>query len=360
MIYYFYINSIILLSFFSFFNKKIRFQNYVINTPFYIVLFIFILFFIFRDTSLGSDFEGYVIHYNMLLSNEVSIIAKEQEYLYRFLEHIFVILELPYWVFFSFLYLLIYYLILKSLPSNKYLMALGIFSLFIGGFFFFSLSAVRQTIAIAIFFYAIKFVIKKQFTYYLVAVIFASLFHLSAFFLIPLYFFNYLKYNSKLFIFIYLVTLVPVFQLYIYNFIYGSISAIVENIFLFKPYIRYFDSSRLVLDSSVNIGIGFIITQILNLFILLMADKVLKVKNEYNIYYILFAINCIVLNLFYNIELITRLNMYFSISFLVVFPMSLYLSKVTNLQKTIALLIVFLSILLTQGRINSMISYLEV
>lgn len=359
MIYYFYVNSIILLSFFSFFNKKIRYQNYVINTPFYTVLFIFILFFIFRDISIGSDFEEYVIHYNMLLSNKFSIIAKEQEYLYRFLEHIFVMLSLPSWAFFSFLYLLMYYLILKGMPSNKNLMALGVLSLFVGGFFFFSLSAVRQTMAIAIFFYAIQFIIKKQFIYYLAAVIIASLFHLSAFVLIPLYFLNRFKYNSKLFIFIYLVTLIPSIQLYVYNFIFHSISLIIENIFLFKPYIRYFDSSRLIFDSGVSIGVGFIITQMINLFILLMADKVLKFKREYNIYYILFGINCIILNLFYNIELITRLNMYFAISFLVVFSMSLYLSK-SNLQKIIALFIVFLSILLTQGRINSMISYLEV
>jgi hypothetical protein len=357
MHYFLWINLTILLSILSFLLKKIRISNYLINTHILITVVLLLGFYVFRDIKLGSDFQGYVSHYDMLLNNEFSILAKEKEYLYIFLEKIFVFFNLPYEVFYGFLYTLMYIFIFKATNKYYFLSPLIVFSIFVGGFFFFSLSGVRQSLSIAIFFYSIIFIINKNIIQYMMMILLASLFHLSAIVLLPLYFINRIKYYYKLFLFIYIFTIIPQIKFYIYIFVEILMKRTIELIPLLSPYLNYLDTNKVLQNGDTSLGFGFVLMQVINFIILLRAKSILSVNHYFRVYYILFFISCIIYNLFYDIELITRINIYFNISFLIVFSLTIYYSC-TKFQQIITLFLIFFSIILVQGRINALLNYL--
>lgn len=68
--------------------------------------------------------------------------------------------------------------------------------LFIGmGFFDFSLSGIKQTIAIIIILYSYKYILSRNFVKFLTMILFASLFHLSAVVFLPMYFLSKIKWK---------------------------------------------------------------------------------------------------------------------------------------------------------------------
>lgn len=71
--------------------------------------------------------------------------------------------------------------------------AFSVFLLVTCGFYFYSMNAVRQCIATAIFFYAMQYIEKKQFKKYLLWILLASTIHLVALIYIPVYFIGRMK-----------------------------------------------------------------------------------------------------------------------------------------------------------------------
>ena len=84
---------------------------------------------------------------------------------------------------------------------------LSVFCFMTFGLFFNSMNFMRQMIASCILLLAMRYVRRKQFIPYLVLVIFASAFHVSAFLMIPFYFILQIKMNGKVLIAYSVVTL---------------------------------------------------------------------------------------------------------------------------------------------------------
>lgn len=101
--------------------------------------------------------------------------------------------------------LLIYYKAFRFL-SNNIVLTLSVFILF-GQMYLNTFNAIRQCVAIAIFCYSIKFIIEKKCLKYLFCIIVASLFHMTALLLIPLYWILTKKWNFIVKIFILLVSI---------------------------------------------------------------------------------------------------------------------------------------------------------
>lgn len=78
--------------------------------------------------------------------------------------------------------------ITKGILPYKSLLCYFPIVLFGGTLFLGMTNAVRQMMAAAIFFYAIKFIVDKKIIYYSISILVASLFHHSALILLPLYF----------------------------------------------------------------------------------------------------------------------------------------------------------------------------
>lgn len=91
------------------------------------------------------------------------------------------------------------YFIYKAILEQSSNIALSIFILIAGCFYFYAMNVVRQSIAIAIFIYSLKYIENKKFWKYMICIIFASMLHNIALIFIPVYFIANKKMNFKFF-----------------------------------------------------------------------------------------------------------------------------------------------------------------
>lgn len=115
----------------------------------------------------------------------------------------------------SFVFLLIYVFFKgRSLNFFKLLLPYLIFVFIIT-----QVTIIRQTLAIAIFFYSINYIIENKFIKYFLFTIIGSLFHRSALLLLLLYFIVKRDYSSKLLILVFLVGMLIFLQLFHFSFL---------------------------------------------------------------------------------------------------------------------------------------------
>lgn len=86
----------------------------------------------------------------------------------------------------------------KGFERSKYF-TLSVLLFFVQGIYFDSFNGIRQYIVVAIFIYAYRFIEENSFKKYLLTMLVASLFHISALITIPLYFIKKEKVNYVLF-----------------------------------------------------------------------------------------------------------------------------------------------------------------
>lgn len=148
----------------------------------------------------GWDYKAY---YNTIEYNVITNIVSNGEYANIFL------IDFTRYTGFTFFYFIItsflcIFFISKTIRSysENYWLSLILFICF-PLFFLNSLSVIRLFSALALTFYGFKYIEKKQFTKYLIMVIFASMFHKSAMIALIFYFANKIKFkNFKLLLFL--------------------------------------------------------------------------------------------------------------------------------------------------------------
>ena len=117
----------------------------------------------------------------------------------------------------SFITLYLVYSSVKNFSSNFFISTIMLFAT---RFYLYSFGQIRQYIAIAIFIYAIKYIIKKDIKKYFMLILIACLFHKTAIIYFPIYFVNKFKLSRKLYILV--IVLSPIFSP-ILNFLYKII-----------------------------------------------------------------------------------------------------------------------------------------
>ncbi|MHA9740504.1 EpsG family protein [Robinsoniella peoriensis] len=91
------------------------------------------------------------------------------------------------WVLF-FASIITFSLLIYAICINSQFFADSVVCVFLSGYFLDSTTMVRQIIAITLYMIAVKYVYKRSFVKYLIIIIFASFFHISVLFMIPMYF----------------------------------------------------------------------------------------------------------------------------------------------------------------------------
>lgn len=111
-------------------------------------------------------------------------------------------------------------LVYKAIKQNSVDVGISIILLFSTRFYFYSFTQVRQYIAIAIFLYSIKYIIKKDFKKYLILILIAYGFHKTAIIYLPIYFVNKINLSRRKYILIALSSalLNPIIQKLYYFF----------------------------------------------------------------------------------------------------------------------------------------------
>lgn len=177
--------------------------------------------------NVGSDYPNYVMIYNEIIAGTAGSLLLGLEPGYLLLIHFSDLIggnfQLVFFLFSFFTILLMYKTMDSYLHTNtEKLLAL---LLFIPMFYFPSLSIMRQFLAIAIFFYALKYIISRDFLKYLFFIFIGFLFHKSMILMIPMYWLLNIKFSEKVYLFY--ITLAVVFffisPVSILSFLLGSL-----------------------------------------------------------------------------------------------------------------------------------------
>lgn len=187
-----YILALLISIFFAYFAMKVKGNNRIL--VFLSLCPLFILY-AFRG-NMGIDYYGYLDIFNKISNTQLKDIFQLSSKLniepfFLFINYVTVKLGLN----INFVYFICatitFYFMYKANsyydPKRKFLLLSIV--LFYSQIFFSGLDAVRQIVAISIFFYATKYICEKKFLKFLLFVLISYLFHSSVLLLIPLYLF---------------------------------------------------------------------------------------------------------------------------------------------------------------------------
>jgi len=280
-----------------------------INHFFALILISFIVGFRYH---VGNDWQGYKETFEIIKLNK-SFSFQDQYMEWGFFMINFIIARLGghYTLMFFVIALISWYFIFKSVPAT--LLPLVLYFLFTNEFFFWSMNGIRQFVAIGIFLYSIKYIIKRNLIVFILLIIFASLFHISILFVAPLYFIPFQKlYNQTFWVITFLVSFIFANVPLLISVIRNTFMFFADKIPILSIYLRYFDNGQYEAQNLV-VGLGYLFRQIVTIIILLFSKSVINKYPQTKIYFVLYFLGSIIFNMFYMFQLIDRFNIYFLI-----------------------------------------------
>lgn len=310
---YIFILTSLVVSYFDKFNRKIYY---------YIVILILILFAGIRF-NVGVDYNNYVnlfkdiiygydvhteISFNYIV-NFINLFSGSYQILFLFYAIMTILFMSKFFHFFS---------------NNKMLSLYLYFSFPV--FYLASFNGIRQILAVAIFAYALKFIVKENFLKYFLLILLATAIHKSAILLLPLYWFINKTIGIKLYFPIGLF----------YYFVIKFIEMQIQNI---NIYLVYFNPSDIE-NNSINPMIYLLVI----IFILVWQKDFAHKKIALNMIFISILIGLTPLVLNVATENITRMTSYFTIAILFVLPNLINSFNNSNIRS-----LYFISLLLIGG-----------
>lgn len=224
---------------------------------------------------------------------------------------------------------IVYYLFIKRYVPVQYYWIAVFFYVFTPGFMLIHASAMRQSVAIALFLISVRYIYKKDLARYLVCIGIAYLFHRSAIFLAPAYLlglFNW-KINKAWGIVLFAIFL-SLFT--IGNLLLPSIREITSD--YFQKYEGYLGAG-----SDVNSGIGIIFMSIVLVFILFYSRFQ---QRERDILFKLTIFSFMFIPLGLLILMISRIGMYFAPATIVAYPVVMANIKDPTIKRSFTILLV--------------------
>ena len=214
--------------------------------------------------------------------------------------------------------------------NDKERLTWSIFFAFCIGYFFMMMNGMRQAVALPIIALSVRYVTNRNPFKFLGVVLIATLFHYSAFLIIPIYFINYLsKVSLKhwLVLFIVSIFITPFSVFYYFRDIL---------ILLPKNYEPYFSQVGL---SESKFSLGFLYHLLLSFVALYFSSKIKFDKFNKNIL-VLYFLGIIFMNLTYQFTILQRFNIYFVFFQIPAMSYITYNLKKNNQIPSVALIVV--------------------
>lgn len=256
----------------AYFYDKLMIKNRKNNLFFGFILFLISWGIQALRYDVGTDYSGTYTHLYFQILNNYSKIRIDLGFywIYKFI--IFLNLDLQY--FFVISSFLINFFVFKSIFENSKHVTLNIFIYFFGTLYFFSMTAIRQSLAMAIFYYSLKYAEKKDIKRYMVLNIIGTLCHNSAVVFLPMYFIlnKEIKFKTRIILVISTFICAP------------FISIILYKVISLTKYAVYFVATDVEVNGKLNFSS---ITNIIVFGCYLYRYKVdVKCQNDsrYNIY----------------------------------------------------------------------------
>lgn len=317
-----------------------RHQNNVNNIFRVIIPLVYTLFIGLRGANVGVDTPVYYEHYYMFGEWGCDFVEVGFDWINRFCYHQGWSQAPFFCICAAFAIVPVSFAIHKQLTRIEY----TIYMLLFCTTTFISLcNGMRQNMACGIFFALIVLMqdstLKKwkRVGIYICGILFASLFHVSIVFVLPLCFLRYLKMSNRLYLFIYLASFLMV---------YTNISQYIPDISIgVRDYGRYVGGD---MTSKAASSLGFIVTSVRNLLMLILMFKI-DAFNKWPMYANLTFLMFVLANVGFNIPLMGRLTMYFTFFYILLLSkvftgIGLRNSQAGVLVGCLALIIIVLSV----------------
>lgn len=272
-----------------------------------VLSFSFVILFVFAALryDFGNDYDAYLAQFGYIKSGQYN--SFDEEILFAWLNKIspsfsFLI------VLTSAVFLYAVYVLIKNNVSLEYIGIAFLVFVINPYIFLMNLSAIRQSIAMAIFIFAVHFSKKKKIIPYIILIIIASLFHKSAIVLLPLYFVANEK-KVKLWQIVAIVSVVLVLLLSP-----ESLNQVITN------FLEFFQDNNYNYYFSNDMQNSLRATLLSSVYLIYVLINIRKLDGGTLLYSKLYLIATIFAVLAYNISMATRLQMYFDVFSVVSLP----------------------------------------
>lgn len=196
----------------------------------------------------------------------------------------------------SVLTLFSFYFLYKSFANNRRILFWVILFFFFSGQLFWHLNILRQSIALSILIYSVKYVVNRRPLHFFFFVLLASGFHVSSIFFVFAYlsvYINRVIYYRKLQVLLLLISIV--FSKEILN----AIISVAVTLMDYTPYSRY-GTLVSTMELTSGSGLGMMVKSISDFIIICYVIKLADfyVCKKFNVYYIIYFVGAIMANVF--------------------------------------------------------------
>lgn len=311
-----YLAIFLLLLVGSFFSRNLQ--------KYYLVFSFLILFFLsaFRDITVGTDTAAYKYLFTKVQSGEI---LQRQEIGWHYFNAIIAYFDGHFqWilVFSTLLVLAPVFMVVKRHSLNPMLSIFLFYSLYI---YLQSFNIMRQIIALSITFYSFKFLIEdKKYIYYIIGVLIASLFHITALLCLPLIFARKIP-DKKLIAVILILTSLVVGVL-----LSSFLLPIAADLLGYSHYLTQF-------ESETETGMFLMLSNLVAIFFVISSSKS-------NAFLQVFIIYIIFYNIVARVPFASRLVSYFSIFQLLFYPYYIYNNKLKHRHVSLLIVVLYATI----------------
>ena len=290
--------------------------------------------------NVGTDYKAYSQMFTALVNGTATDIWLNKEIGYLWLVDLVDFFNGTYQLVFFILSISTIILFYKGLNNffekNRTYLLLGTL-LFIPMFYFYSLNGIRQAFATAIFFYSIKFILKRESLKYFLTITFAILFHKSALILFPLYWLLNIRYSN------FILSLYLVIGILI--MIFNPLQIIMDLFSTFKiAYFYYFEHDELNEGTSIS---AKIITFISFIIIILFSSFLNRDNPKENIIFNTMIFFILLRLIAIDMEVLNRLSVYFKPFFIVfiIFTVFNVIRRIKNSKNLLFISLIMLILL---------------
>ena len=264
-----------------------------------------------RDISVGIDTVSYANAYlrianGLYTDNDVRWLGYGFIFFAKFISFIF---ENNYQCFFALIGFLTIFLVYKRIFENSKCLWMSIFLLISFGLYFQMFNQARQMLAIAIVFYAVKYIQERKLKKYIIFILLATCIHNSAIVMLPFYYIANFEINRKN-NFVYIIIAIISFILF------SIIETLLGHFYYWQAYSETNFNQENSITAILNFGVRFLM-----LFICMIFSKKVILENDKSKCLYNMVIWCTILQfLTLKSYLFARLTTYFFVFFLLLIP----------------------------------------
>ena len=299
---------VIIIYLFSYTTKKFNVKTKK-NVFFFLVFLLFFVIVGFRDFSIGTDTQSYIAFFkNVCIYRWQIFNISRFEYGYVILNVIISLFTQNPRIFLIIFSFIVNFFMLQFIYKNSKIPLLSVIMLLGLLFFYNSMTMFRQYIALCLVLYSTKYIKEKKKFLFLLFIIIASSFHISAIVSVILYPISNMKFNIKKCLLFIVFTIIAI---YIVNSRLSSI-------------LTLFNRDGFYIDTT-SYNISNILYTIVYLAMFIIANKLSINDTDRNDSYLFILLISISINFIaIGINSLSRLSLYFNIFSIVIFPNILY------------------------------------